>query len=319
MRKLTLLTAAALFAAPIFAADPLDGWYFGAGAGFISSSDNTVIATTYNRASSTNNAFSKNHRLDYGSQLVHPVQNVWFGYKSSWGDLRFSYWGYSHSANSHVRGTPRDWATFSSFDLYGQGYDDLDTSSHLKTRQFDLDWAHEITSGDKGTLNWSLGLRKFNTERAIAWRGTAYNSPGVVHSIAVAAHGSEAKGFGITTGLSGTIKFNDRFSLDSELKVGYVNGSITYALDEEGIFFNIYSNRFSDSHKNQSFRTSELSLHGNVMIWKGLSAYLGYENRRQEGVLGAFDATQYFNTYIQDFKTSDLTYSGIVLGANWKF
>ena len=186
-----------------------------------------------------------------------------------------------------------------------------------------------------------VGLREWKMENTI-WSNACQNDTSGVSCLAqnpnanpytnvqdTIRENSDSHGIGLTIGLKGHYKFNNRISAASWARFGMLRGTATLGNQDENWFgtrtttrcdtTGSYCTDFSYSTR-RTFQQMDFGAKLLINIWSGLDGYAGYTfNTYQDGVTSVDYTSNGGAGLGTAIRTRNVGYDGFLLGLSWKF
>lgn len=205
------------------------------------------------------------------------------------GALKVSYWGFDHGDDQTNKGLlgEVDETIFgygrSAFEYIRDPNNttypiDLDASSHVKARTYDIDYVRPMVSSEKLTIKWLAGLRvaSFEENQELV----AFDAAGPYTYVQTKHVKSDAKGprFGIAADFG----FTKHFSLEGGMAVSFLQANTkgeSFSADGRG---NTDSLEAKDDHIRGAIRDYDLKA---VWSYGRLDYFLGYTTSEWDGLV----------------------------------
>ncbi|HXC15861.1 MAG TPA: hypothetical protein VNV60_00320 [Holophagaceae bacterium] len=195
-------------------------------------------------------------------------------------------------------------------------------NSEVKAHTLDVSWIRTFVKNDKGSLAFSLGLREFKIERHMRLEQWDTSSP--MQHMGYDAIDATSKGFGLTAGLSGRYTFTERVWLTGGFKLAMTNGKNDFEYQENydpasrSNTATPYYQATLNGQKTTSVQMdSEIKL--NVNFVAGFDGFVGYRMKSFQNVLGNDSGSVYGYENIPHFGPDTVGFSGIIVGAGYRF
>ncbi len=333
MRK-TLLAAAALAAAPLFAQGT--GWSVGAFAVIGDQTGNDTVLANTSDANRNPNGFV---RLKMDAKVI---PGILVNYKTDMGT-----WGFSFRGGKADAATNAYQANGYMFPNFGNPWNDQWRFSYIwgrqesKTHAVDFTFARELAKTDKSNFEWVIGLREWKFENTL-WANGCLDAAGIpcntqsptanpyTGNQTVYRERSDSKGIGLTFALRGHYKFTDRVSAASWIRYGMLRGTTDLEVQDEAHYGTVVGARCDNTTRSycsdlstdakRTFMQTEFGARIDFDIWKGLGAFVGYVFANTNDAVTSLDYTISGGYgFGPALRTRTVGHNGFLLGANWKF
>ena len=335
MRKVTLLAGAMLLAAPLFAADT--GWFIGLDTTLGSQTGNDVVLANTTDGNRNPNGLVK---LSTDSKVT---PRLYGGYRMDFGTVALSV------STSKYSGTTTAYDSKGYLLLsFGSPWNDSYRANGVWAKQeskghaIDLTFSRDIVKTDKSNFEWMLGLREWKLENTV-WANACRDIGGVSclaqsatanpynNAQNVTRENSDSHGIGLTLGLKGHYKFNDRFSAASWVRFGLLHGTASLSNQDEAYYgagpqparcdntANSYCSDFSYGSK-RTFQQIDLGGKLIVNFVAGFDGYIGYTfSSYQDGVTSLDYTINGGYGYGPAIRTRTVGTDGVLLGVSYRF
>lgn len=307
-----LLCAVALAFVPALADDDMEpGFFFGIEATSLQPSGGPQDYTLVD-PDDTNGAPEGTIRsLEWDNEIAPRVFVGWLD--DHGGMLTLTWWDYDEDASDSVTAaSPMEvWDVLVSADNAFDGFAGTATAfGNVQANLIDLEYTRPLTVGDKFMTHWTGGFRMAELENSLL---AAYDNAGSVNTVIL---GSEVEGFGITGGLSAYYKLSDRWGVAGGSSYSLLAGE-SETLNNEFNGATIYSNITGEKDTTFSILEANLSVTWHGPEW--LYVWLGWEYAQWNN---ASDINLFPDDIAEGFlqnSVSDVSFSGVTLGAGFKF
>jgi hypothetical protein len=256
----------------------------------------------------------------YDMKSKTPLQ-LDLGVQSGDDDFVLSYW----AGKAKGDGTFTADAANRYYSPYGDFLNNLGMSngnSEVKAHTLDISWIRTFVKNDKGSLAFSLGLREFKVERHMYLDQWDTSAP-MLH-MGYDQIDATSKGFGLTAGFSGRYTFTDRVWLTGGVKLAMTNGKndFEYQQNYDPAYNSGNATPYYQATLNGQKTTSvqmDSEIKVNVNFVAGFDGFIGYRMKSFQNVLGNDSGSVYGYDNIPQFGPATVGFSGIIVGAGYRF